>query len=434
MRIRKLAKDLDCSPEQILGLLQQLGQTRYRDPEQQLPDPMVLQVRKRAADLKKSPAWRPPAAEPIRRFDDRPAAARPAPSAEDAAAMAKHLGDVRPLAAPQPSGKPPAPKAVAARPTTSPGLAAPKGPSPLPPVRPVVSTLPRADLRSDAPADVLARAAEEEVRALRAVLVEERGELLAERTFLREERERVRAERDDLLRRAEAAEAEAARQRGRADALQARVDETLERMRAAESTVKEAPAPRVEVPLRRLLEGRGLRGDDEFGALLAGFAEAHRTRELLDVLQLTDPAPVELLLSERVVLVGPGEDAPAGLVPVRVAADRGEGPGAAGVRVAINRLVTALLVRGLRRLVVFGGPGSAVRVLREALDPRVELRLFPTPRGETLPDVPAGAVVVLWGDAAEDRRLYERHPQAVRVAVRDLARMCTQVVEQLDRT
>lgn len=418
MRVRKLAKDLECSPEQLLALLGRLGQARYHDAEQQLPDPIIQLVRRHAGDLKKGKTWSPPPdTGPVRRLDG----PRPAPTGADAEAIRDHYAGVKPLAAPKPAAK--AVKAVAARPVpragspvvVAPVVAAPAGPTPAAP-----TPAPPAGLDPAVLAGL--RSQEEAARAMIAALAEERAELQRDRAELREDRASLRADRDALVRRAEEAEAELARLRARLEAQ----EQELARARTA------SPAT-PEVSLRRLLEARGLRGDDELGAALAGFAEAHRTRELFDVLGVLDVAAAEQLLSDRVVLLAPDEEVPTGLVPVRVAPDRSEGPGAAAVRGGLNRLATALLIRGRRKLAVIGGPGALHRVLREALDVRIELRLFPTPRGGALPDVPAGAVVALWGEAAEERRLWERHPDAARVPTGGLPRLCTALVEMVER-
>jgi hypothetical protein len=235
--------------------------------------------------------------------------------------------------------------------------------------------------------------AQQEVALLRgelSAIAAERGELAAERAALRVERERARSDvesalaaRDGLLRRAEEAEAEAAR------------------LRAASTAVRLPPEV---VPLRQLLDARGLRGDDEMGRAISAIVEGRRSRELLDALVLADGSAFSELLDDRVLLVQAGEEVPNGLVGATVGADRSESADNPAVRTAVSRLATAFLVHGLRRLVVIGGPGALLRVLHDALDPRIELRLLPAPSGSGVVDVAPGSVVVLWGAAADDRQ------------------------------
>ena len=241
--------------------------------------------------------------------------------------------------------------------------------------------------------------------AEREALAAWRAAIATERDLLHAEQARERAAAQDQLR---ALQAEAIALRGRVEALQG------------------------VLSLRRALEARGLIGEDEMSQALRAVADARRARELLDGLFVADPDAFSAWLDDRVLLLGPDEVAPGGLIGVHVPAERGEGSASPHNRPALTRLATACLVRGVRRLVVIGGTGAAQRVLREGMDPRIELRLHPTPRGTPPPEVPPATPVALWADAADDARLVGRYLDALRVPERDIATLCFGLVRHLD--
>ncbi len=177
---------------------------------------------------------------------------------------------------------------------------------------------------------------------------------------------------------------------------------------------------------------RGLIGDDEIALALRAWGEAHRLQELLDPLQVGNPVVFQALLDERMLLVGSGEDCPAGVVAVVVAPDRSERHTAPAVRAALSRMATALLVQGKRRLVVHGGAAAWQRELKDGLDTRIDLRFFPHVGRGPLPDTGPADVVVLWDTAVSDPRLTDRHPNAMLVLQRGLIPFCQAVVDQVN--
>ena len=144
------------------------------------------------------------------------------------------------------------------------------------------------------------------------------------------------------------------------------------------------------VSLRTVAERRGLRGEDELAVALRGLLDAHRIPDLARLV-VARPGDVELLLRDRVILLTKEEPAPTGLVAVRVPPDRSEGRLAPLNRAALVRFSSACLVNGVRRVAVVGGSLSQHRVLKEGVDPRVELVLLP-PGQRRLPT----ADLVLW--------------------------------------
>lgn len=178
---------------------------------------------------------------------------------------------------------------------------------------------------------------------------------------------------------------------------------------------------------------RGLIGDDEIALALRAWGEHHRLQELLDPLQVGNPVAFQSLLDERMLLVGPGEECPAGLVPVTVAPDRSERHTASPVRSALARVATAMLISGKRRLVVHGGAAAWQREFKEGLDPRIDLRFYPHLGRGPLPDSGVADIVVLWDSAVTDPRLTERHPKAILILQRGLIPFCQALVDQLER-
>lgn len=378
MRIGKLAQELGVDPEAVLGLLHRAGHWRYRDPSQQLAADAEALVRKRARELVR-PAPARPAVDPapVRRLDGRPA---PAPSADDQAALAEFLRTVQPI------GRPPS-SAPARTPSPRPPNA-----SPDPARTPSASAPPSAPPAPPPPEDAAAR----QTAALLASLARAEAEISGWRARVEE----LEAERDRLL--AQLGEADVQREALRMALLEA---ERAARGREASPPASaaavpvgaESPSPPAEPrsaeTLRTLLERRGLRGESELAAALEVIAGAPRLRELLDHLPIAEPERVLTWLEERFVLVGPDEDPPPGVLPLRVAPARSELPSSPVLRPLFTRLATVLLVNGVRRVFVAGGTPAGRRTLRDGLDDRIDLRFV-----ERAPQpLPAHAVALRWG-------------------------------------
>jgi hypothetical protein len=178
--------------------------------------------------------------------------------------------------------------------------------------------------------------------------------------------------------------------------------------------------------LRACLERRGLRGEEEQIAAIRALIDGRRYHELAR-LELAHPPAALALLWERVALLAEDEPVPAGVVAVRVPADRSEGQRSPAVRAALSRLSTACLVSGTKRIGVAGGPPALHRLLRDGLDSRIELQQWPgdfAARGlpSTLPNV-----LVLWATDVPAAR----YPGAIECAEPDLVSLATRVAEAL---
>ncbi len=409
MRIRKLATDLGTGDAALLGLLHSLGHGRYTDVEQQVPAAIEAQLRRHLRDL---PKLVPP---PIR-------AALPAPRLEeiepDHALFAQAMAGVRPIGAAPKQGA--APRASAAPRALVSGLAshAADAAARLAPSRhasPLVPTSAPAPLPG--PVDIAMRVrmldAEEQVAELRGRL-----EQLASNATTAQARATA----------AEEALAEAQVRLAAIEAAYAEVDQHRRQLqRGANEETTADPAT-----WRAIFERRGLRGEDEIGAALRALLDGHRVGELIR-LELSDPASAEEFLWERVMLLSEGEPVPPGVVGVRVPAERSEGPGASVNRAAMSRFSTICLLHDRRRIVILGGSPVYHRILREGLDPRLDVRLIPGNRRGRLPDIPSADLVILWASTILDHSVSAQFPEGIVVPHRSIARMLAMAAEWIQR-
>lgn len=395
MRIRKLARELGLSEQELFDLLHVMGHARYINPEQMLPIELVEQLRKRSPlPAPKATGWKPPEVREMVNLDrtGKPPsklAKPPSRVSSPGRVMAPKEVPVKGEAA-SPSGPadlPAEPTRAAVAPAEPAAAVAP----PDPPAR--APTAPQA-----APAD---KSSADDVARLRALLG--------------------------------ASEAELARARDRVIALERELASSENHRRALLRALATASGREAHQSVRDAFIRRGLIGDDEIALALRAWGEAHRLQELLDPLQVGNPVVFQALLDERMLLVGPGEDCPSGVVAVTVAPDRSERHTAAPVRSALARMATALLVHGKKRLVVHGGSAAWQRELKDGLDPRIDLRFYPHIGRGPLPDTGVPDVVVLWDSAVSDPRLTERHPNAMLILQRGLIPFCQAVVDQVDR-
>ena len=352
IRVKKLARELRCRPEQVLSALSILGFDRYRSPMDMLPDRPADEVRRMAR------RGRLPEVEAPRKQPPQPARA-PAPPPEDDV-MARLVPGVVPQ------------RGADAQPR-----------SPLD--TPLDQVVDSAGAQGT-PTDAVTEAASEAARAIR------------------DEEARQQARARDLAARARELEAEAAqlREEGAAlraqrDALQAEIDRARQALddRARALDALEAGG----TPVARLLEERGLRGADEQGRALSALARARLLDPLLERLRVVDPAPVRALLRDRLLLVGgpvPDLDGPATVV---VPEDRADIPGGSGLARLRDDLFGELLLSGLRRVRIVGGPPALLRLLRDGVDPRIDLDVVPGRRREAdvaRHDVAGRDAVLLW--------------------------------------
>lgn len=347
VRVRKLAKELERTPEDLLLLLHELGFERFRTPDDMVSHEVASKLRRAAASTPPR-AIGPPSsmAQPSRSTAGSPPGSRPSPA---------DAGDLMAQLVPGVVRK---------------GEATPRVPRSAPP-------------RSVPPRSEPPPAA----RELEAGLAAERQRL-------------------EELRAAVAVEAKAAAT-ARAEVEEARAGLARER-EAVDSAAREAEAAHERrlagmerTSLLALLEERGLRGTDEAERALAALASHHELGRLLATWVPADPDGVRRVLSERLLLVGGTiPDALAGAPAVVVGPDRADVPGADRLARALARLGEQLLLNGLRRVFFAGVPPRWHAALREGLDRRIELAFRPA--GAHLDEVGRADLVVSWNTPAPE--------------------------------
>lgn len=395
IRVKKLARELRASPQVILLALSDLGYDRYKSPMDMVAD--------RPADKVRTLARK-------RGLPSLPAASRTAP---DRPSPPPARSAPRPTnASPRPTNAPPRPTKAEARPKPPPRAAtpapSPPGPAPDPLDIPLEALVAGTSPPASTPdLDRLNAEIQAEERRLQA-----RGHALAERTRALEARHaEIEAERAAVERERDRLEQERARLHQEVEALRARLAE-----RAATLEAMEAGG----VPLGRLFEERGLRGRDEQSRALAALARERLLDRVLERLRVLDPAPVRALLKERLVLAASELTGLDGVAVVQVASDRSEAPSAANLDRFRADLAGEFLLAGLRRARLIGGghAPALLRLLRDDLDPRVDIQVTPARRRDA-PEVPSDVadmdVVVLWGvlETEQARAAYDAQPVPV---------------------
>ncbi|HMV68295.1 MAG TPA: hypothetical protein PKA64_15720, partial [Myxococcota bacterium] len=141
---------------------------------------------------------------------------------------------------------------------------------------------------------------------------------------------------------------------------------------------------------------------DEFERAVAALAQSRLLRDALWTLRVDAPEVLRRLLAERVVLVdaAPPEALARAAATVIVSPDRAEVPAAATLSRALAVWGEGLLLHGLRRVTLVGGRSLWHRLLKEGVDPRVDVRFVPARTREAAQasaDVERADLVVLWG-------------------------------------
>lgn len=397
VRIRKLAKELSRSSTDLIGVLHALGFQRYRSPDDMLPDSAESKLRQGLAA-----GVRPVAVD----VDEVPVPSPLERLSKEADLMAQLVpGVVRQ----RDKRAPPAParRAVGHSSGAVPVVEPPPPPPPAPP--PVVEETGRSLTTEREALDSLRRKLDSE----RAVLEAERARLVAEAGRVQARGRALEAETTAL------------------GDLRAALDQEREALAAERHALATLHATQAAGarPLQELLEERGLRGADEFERALIALAHARLLRDVMWTIRLDPPDPLKRVLDDRLVL-GAGEPHPAlarGNAFVTVAPSRAEVPDPGTLHRLLDQLGERLLLFGCRRVRVVGGAPRWQRLLREGVDPRIELAFAPpSPRDENLAreDVSAADCVVLWNVEASPaaRAIYgAARPVVVTTAARGLA-------------
>jgi hypothetical protein len=343
LRVRKLAKELRRSPDELLGHLQTMGYVKYQSPEDMLADSVVSKLRRT-----------------LPKGDYRPRAEGKSQAGRGSGQLMDQLvpGVVR-LDARKDLGVP-------ARPKQS-------GPQAVPASRP-------------APAPPGAERAAADLAVEQDKLASERRTLAAERAALTEEGAKLTSEAERL-----------AEDAARLKALEAAFK--VEQAAFAEQCAKVDAQDGIRFTLAQAFEARGLIGLDEFERALGGMARARVLRELIPMLGVRDLDEVEQLLSRRLRLVG-GEPL-AFLEPffgmVTVSDDRGELDGQGRTRLAVEALGESLLLNGISTVTLVVDRPAIFRCVQEYLDERITLR---TARNLSVSDVSAQVAnksTLVWG-------------------------------------
>lgn len=328
VRVKKLARELQTSPQVVISVLEELGYDRYRNPADMVPDSAVSKLRVRASELKREGRWSTalPSSRPVSSV----ASPRPAsPSVEDQRDRLSNALD-----------------------------------------RPIEQVVGIAPNEADSVKASLAEASRA-VKAEQAALHEQSRRLADRAARLQEQADALRAERDEIQRERDDLRAQKERLLGELDEAQKHLE-----ARAADLDAIEAGG----IPLTRLLDERGLIGADEHARALASLAQARLLDSLVGRLRVVDAEPVRRVVKSRLVLAeGPveGVEGLANIAAVHVAPDRAEIPTAERLTAMRERLWQELLLCGVRRMRLIGLDALEQRLLRAKVDPRLELTLLP---------------------------------------------------------
>jgi hypothetical protein len=394
VRIRKLAKELGRSTVELIGVLHALGYDRYSSAEDMLPAVAEAKLRR---GIKSGVA-----PEPVRSLTQAampapaaPRKAEPAPAARSEV-MARLLPGVVPIGA-------------QARGREVPEVA----------IDPVQSER-TPTLESAAVVRAVGEPPSSRALAVeREALDSQRRRMLSERAVLDSERAAV----DEERRRVEARERGLDAEREALGALRAALESERRALDVERevwaSTAARAQASRLTC-LQDVLEARGLRGSDEFERALIALATGRHLRDVLWTIRLDPEHELARVLNERLVLVGgvPPDGLAKSAAVVEVAPERAEVPGASTLERLLKEVSEKLLLHGMRRLTLVGGRPAWQRLLRERLDPRIDVRAAPgVPRTVHLAeaDVVRTDAIVLWDveQSAEARAIYAGSRAAV---------------------
>ena len=390
--IRKLARRLGRTPEDLVQALSAMGHTRYASVDGVLPGELADRV---AAQLHRAKTTPPPddfdalmRAQGVTRLGEAPAGR--APARPDRPAPKRKAA----------TRAPSAPKARQARPQRSQQAANPEYAREL---------------------EQVLSGAREKLKSLEQQLHDVRDARTAE---AEQGAGRIR-ELEQLL---------AAEHRARLGA--------VARAEKAEGTLAARLAEDAATPcVRELLAERGLMGEDEEAEALIAVLRSHRLGVLDACIAPTDLTRLRTLLSDRVVLHC-GRDAcpvPAGTAVVVVAEARCEVCSGSDMTRAFAQASEALMLNGFRRVTIVGGSLGYHRHLRHGLDDRVELKLVEGTRKRTARqakrDMADSQLVVIWGGSLpreEVERLYgDPEVRLLVVDHRGMGAMLREVAEAL---
>ena len=149
--------------------------------------------------------------------------------------------------------------------------------------------------------------------------------------------------------------------------------------------------------LSELLETRGLIGEDERNAAIRALIEVRRWDAIVADLKPLNSAAARSALELYVVMAcGRGQcETPKGMGCVQVTPRRCEVCAGEGPKRHLRRLGDAMLLHGLRRVALVGGPAGYRRMVRENLDERITML---TGSRAAAVDLEGVQCLILWGD------------------------------------
>lgn len=420
MRIRKLAKELGVHEEVLLGLALELGLGRYADAEQQLgkdaEERLRITVRHRPPETRN--AVRTPS------FLNRPPVRPVLPGEDvywDGAMKGVEKLPIKAVTAPvstRGSGKAPPPPP---RKLSTPGTPV-LGKATVPPAPSGAVVTPALPPQMDS----------KKISVEREQIVAEREALRTEISLLQQKVTQLTEQ--NLLfagRMARALEDQERLQRS-LDTSGAERDSLRDQVTQLERNLGQLEGRPGSVPFRKVLEKRGIIGEDEAAMALEALLSARLGAPLIQLLSTEDPEGLREFLHEKLLLVAEGDDPPPGMVSLRVPAERSEADPASAVKDAMRRFSTACLIHNLRSIVIVGGSPAYHRQLREGLDGRLKLRLVPGDRRGRLAEYPSAEVVILWASSILDHRVSEHYPQGWVIPHRGIARMLAAATERIE--
>ncbi|MFT5586426.1 MAG: hypothetical protein ACI9VR_004024 [Cognaticolwellia sp.] len=171
----------------------------------------------------------------------------------------------------------------------------------------------------------------------------------------------------------------------------------LEAQESAHALQVSAGEEGVSARLSDLLETRGLIGEDERNAAIRALIDVRRWDAIAADLKPLDPSAARSALELFVVMAcGRGQcETPKGMGCVQVTPRRCEVCGGEGPKRHLRRLGDAMLLHGLRRVALVGGPAGYRRMVRENLDERIRML---TGSKAAAVDLEGVQCLILWGD------------------------------------
>jgi hypothetical protein len=351
IRVRKLARELRKTPEEVLLQLHELGFQRFRTPQDMVGDAIANKVRKgtKTSFSRSAPQVIPPV---LRRL---PPASAVAPK-DGATTMDQLVPGVVPQARATPT-----------------------------------ATQLQRELRAEA------QRKQEQMDA-------ERAELSAVNRTL-DARSDTLDKRESELQQREQALVEA----------KASLEAEREQLQSQQASREVEPLVEVSGPWASLADVfgvRGLQGMDEQQRALEALAQARLLSGVLASLGTVDVEGLAALLRDQLVLVD--GKIPSGMVGVTVAPDRAECPGEERLQTGLKRVGELFLLNGVRRPLVVGLERRWARLFSSTIDKRIELQVgsgLVSNRtvADAKQDVTRSDLILLWGGepTEEARSVYQ---------------------------